>query len=175
MGRLTIATGSVALVLAATLASCDPPAPREAAKPGVMQATRDRPSAPIESPDTKGAIWAGGERDALLYGKPGEPPLLSLVCHSRARLDIMRHAPADAGAKALMAMLGAKGNARLPVDSVTNGETSLWLGQYRLDNRELDVLTSSGPIEVTIPGAGSLILNASDKPGDFLTECRAPA
>ncbi|MGB3739819.1 MAG: hypothetical protein WA948_10775 [Pontixanthobacter sp.] len=164
------------LGLLVLIAACIPPETDEVAGDNAVEALGDRPSTPLPSPDTEGAIWAtGGKNDTLVYGIPGQPPLLALICHPRKQLDIVRYARADRGAKALMAVLGNKGNARLPVDAVANGRTSLWRGRFSLDRRELDVLSSTGTIEVMVPGAGSLILDGSDSPGEFLIACRAPA
>ncbi len=172
------------------LASCKPPATDglgTGAKDTVDGGAGDRgagdnaavsrmtPSAPIESPDTKDAVWVTADDGAFLrYGTPGEMPLVALRCeHARNSIGLTRYASADANAEALMALIGNGHIARLPVDAVQRGRAWVWHGRYGVEGDDLDALRGSRAVELTIPGAGSVILNASEKPGMFMAACRA--
>jgi len=172
-----LAKTTVLLTLAVgTLAACKPPASDDAQQRGEVMGGRDGPMAPIGSPETEGAVWAPGNRAGrLLYGKPGDPPLLALECTSdedTRSVNITRFVAADAEARALMALTGNGHAARLPVDAQWNGRVWLWEGSYRADDPDLSVFSGPRQIEVTIPGAGSVVLNPSARPGRLLENCR---
>ena len=164
--------GTLALIL--TLSACKPPATDDAAR-GTAVDTRAAPSAPIDSPDVEGAMWAPSAKveGRLLYGKPGEAPLLALTCDAQQnRFSITRYVIADPEAQALMAMIGNGHIARLPVDAEWNERVWLWQGHFAPALPDLDVLSGPRQVDVTIPGAGSLILIPSPEPGALLDRCR---
>ncbi len=133
--------------------------------------------APIDSPDTKGAVWAASNQtDRLVYGKPGETPLIALQClreGTQPTIRITRFVATDAEAKAFMALIGNGHTARLPVDARWTGRVWLWEGVYSAENPELDVLSGPRQVEMTIPGAGSVILNSSPHPRQLIEQCRS--
>ena len=162
----------------ALLSACKPPATDDyVARVGLDK--RDAPGAPIETPDTAGADWAPSrEADRIIYGKPGEPALFSLACASErgaARVVFTRHAVADPGAEAVLALIGNGHVKRLWVDATKDGRRWLWRGSLPADSPELEALTGPNRIEATVPGAGSLILNASRAPGELISACRRKA
>lgn len=136
-----------------------------------------RPSQPLPSPDTEGAEWQplDGAR-SIRYGKPGEPPLLTIACElggtAPPRIRMIRHAPADPDAKALFAVIGPRHNARFKVDAKRNGAGWRWESATLADNPLLDIFAEGGDIEATIPGAGTMKLSASDQPGRLVAWCR---
>jgi hypothetical protein len=135
------------------------------------------PSQPLPSPDTQGAEWQplDGAR-SIRYGKPGEPPFLTIACELSAdgppRIRMIRHAAADPGAKALFAVIGPRLNARFNIDARRDGTGWRWESVTPADNPLLDVFGEGGTIEATLPGAGTLKLSASDQPGRLVAWCR---
>lgn len=161
------------------LAACNPPAAEDyVARVGM--AGRDAPSAPIASPDTRGAIWAPapGKPMRLLYGKPGQVPLFALECGSRGGQPVFtytRYAAADPHAKAILALIGNGHVARLNIDAVRAGGSWLWQGDEPALSPKFEGLTGGRQVEATVPGAGSLILNPSALPGELILRCRGLA
>ncbi|MFN2101253.1 hypothetical protein [Altererythrobacter sp. MF3-039] len=168
------------LALAITLAGCQPPAAENYVdrKPASDQKSAQA-SAPLPSPDAQGAVWAeAASAQRLLYGKPGEQPLFALACieaDGGEHVQFTRYAPADEGAKAFMALIGNGHVARLKVDATEMGEATLWQGSTPVGNDRLEVLTGRNAVEATIPGAGTLRLNASNAPARLIDACRAAA
>lgn len=166
-------------LLFALAAACNP-APSEDYAARVGLDSREGPSAPILSPDTEGAIWAPSPANArrLLYGKPGQPPLFALECQQTSGGPVLaytRFAPADAHAKAILALIGNGHVARLNIDAARAGRGWLWQGSEPAMGMELEALTGARSVEATVPGAGSLILNPSPLPGALIEACRALA
>lgn len=142
-----------------------------------MDGQRSFASPPLASPDTQDAVWAMSE-DSLLYGTPGAKPLLSLTCEGEAgapELVITRFAPADPQAKALMPLIGNGHVERLKIEATWNGRAWLWQGSYAASDPRLEVLTGPRAVELTIPGAGSVVLRPSQRPGRFIDTCRGTA
>lgn len=138
------------------------------------------PSEPIDSPDVTGARWVAtdADPDRLLYGKPGESPLLALACTADANGPVIayaRFAHADPGAQAMFALIGNRRVERLFVDATRQGTASLWAGQVPARDPRLAVLEGPGEVEATIPGAGSVKLHGSPLPGALIERCRATA
>ena len=166
--------GGLALLAACTEAS-DNYTARE-----VAEEAPSRPSEPLLSPDTEGAVWAPSDENRIVYGQPGQAPYMTLACEpgddGREKIQIERLVAADQDAKAVLALIGNGHVVRLFVDAeaLETGGTAQqrWVGRYRPDEADLDVLTGRGRIEATIPGAGSLILNPSSLPGDIIAKCR---
>lgn len=169
----------MALIPVLLLAGCNPPAADHyVARVGVTE--RDAPSPPIETPDTKGAMWVASPDRAnrLIYGKPGQPPFFALQCEvegGQPMLTYTRFARADARAKAILALIGNGHVSRLKIDATRNGETWLWQGREPAESPAFEGLTGGRQVEATVPGAGSLILNPSPLPGDLITRCRSLA
>ncbi len=161
------------------LAACRPPASDDYVERGQISSGRQAPSEPIASPDTEGAVWAEALREnRLLYGKPGETPLMALECvesEGDPRLAFTRFARADPHAEAILALIGNSHVVRLFVDAQKQGDAWLWHGSVPADDPQLDVLTGARQVEATVPGAGSMILNPSRLPGELIETCQALA
>jgi hypothetical protein len=133
---------------------------------------------PLPSPSVEGAVWAEVEEGTrLLYGIPGSTPMLALACEPLPgdgpnRLIFTRLVKADAKSKALMALVGNFHVARIPVDATFNGRAWVWQGSVDPANGNLEALTGPRDVELTIPGAGSLVLAASPLPGELVDACR---
>jgi hypothetical protein len=114
----------------------------------------------------------------LVYGVPGKPVLLSLEClapgTADAKLRIARHAPADEGAAALLALIGNGWIGRFPVDATRVGRQSLWQGDVPATAREWAAMKPASEATVTVPGAGLLRLNPSPLPMALIEGCRGP-
>jgi hypothetical protein len=124
----------------------------------------------------EGASWSRSGAE-VAFGVTGQPALLSIACtHDAAgpaSLTITRHTRAEAGAKALLALIGNGRIARLPVDVAQPGEAGQWRGVLPAADVRLDVLRGGNRIEGTLPGGGTLLMPASSEPGRLLEECRA--
>ena len=171
--------GAIALALS-SLSACKPP-PTDAAVARVSLLAPAGPSVPIASPDTTGAIWTSTPANPLrvVYGVPGKPVLLALECLAPAspdaKLRITRHAPADTGASALLALIGNGWIGRFPVDATRVGNRALWQGEVPAAAREWDALKPVREATVTVPGAGLVRLNPSPLPLALVSACRGPA
>ncbi|MFA6219458.1 MAG: hypothetical protein WC692_06730 [Erythrobacter sp.] len=170
---------AIALFPLALLAACKPPASDDYVERSRIVSRTQGPSEPIDSPDTTGAIWAAATRpDRLLYGKPGERPLLAIECIDKAgtpRIAYTRFAAADPRAKAMLALIGNANVARFRIDAVESNGRWTWQGSVDAREPALDALTGDREVEATVPGAGSVILNPSTLPGDLIERCRALA
>ncbi len=129
------------------------------------------------SPDATDAIWTPLDSTrSLAFGKPGEEPMLTLVCemdeHTQPVIRIVRNTPADPGAKALLALLGARMNARVPADTRSAGSAWHWESRVPAQDPQLDVFLDGGSVEATVPGGGTLKLAASSEPGRVVNWCR---
>ena len=169
-----------ALAGAGGLAACKPPPTDSAVARVSLLAPTAGPSAPLPSPDTTAAVWASTDKPLrLVYGVPGQPVLLALECldpaKPDARLRITRHAPADEGAAALLALIGNGWIGRFPVDATTVGGRVLWQGEVPALTREWDALKPERDATVTVPGAGLVRLNPSPLPMQLGTTCRNEA
>lgn len=132
----------------------------------VRTAQREGPTlSPL--PDVTGAVWQGdGTQNRLSFGTPVSAPFLSLVCADN-EITIIRHAPADKDAKALFALISNGQVSRIKMDEVA-GE---WRGTAPATDPQLSILAAPGPVEATLPGAGTLNLSGSPLPGEFLARC----
>jgi hypothetical protein len=168
-----------ALVLTGALAGCKPPPTDAAVARVALTGNGAGPSEPLPSPDTTGAIWAtSGSPLRIVYGVPGKAVLLSLECLEprtpAARLRITRHAPADRGAAALLALIGNGRIGRFPVDATDNGERSIWQGEVPAGEPGWDALKPGREATATVPGAGLVRLNPSPLPMALISACRPP-
>lgn len=168
------------LLLTAPLTACQPP-PSDAAVTRVsLLSSASGPSEPLASPDTTRAIWASTAAPLrLVYGVPGQPVLLALECIAQetpqARLRITRHANADEGAGALLALIGNGHIGRFAVDATTVGGRVLWQGEVPALDPGWDALKPEREATATVPGAGLVRLNPSPLPMQMITACRGPA
>ena len=161
----------LAALAVCSIAACKPSASADYAVTEDAEPARTAPSMPIASPDTAKSAWARSADGArLLYGDSGAAPYFSLGCEN-GTLVFTRHAGADPGAKAMLALIGNGHVERLFVDAERQGAGWLWRGRLPADDPRLDVLTGGRRVEATVPGAGSLILNPSSAPGAFITAC----
>ena len=174
ISTLAALTGLAAVGL---LSGCKPP-PTDAAVARVsLLAPAAGPSEPLPSPDTTLAVWSQTSKPLrLVYGVPGQPVLLALEClapdQPEARLRITRHAPADEGATALLALIGNGWIGRFPVDATTIDGRMLWQGEMPASTREWNALKPEREATVTVPGAGLVRLNASPLPMALVNVCR---
>lgn len=163
----------------ALLTACQPPAADRYEGRADPPDTARYASEPAPSPDAQDAIWAPSSTPLrLLYGIPGQQPFAAIGCEvsdKGARLRITRFARADEGAQALMAIIGNGHRERFAVDAVDNGRAFVWEGTMAPSSEKLDVLTGQRGVELTIPGAGTLALNASEAPRDLIESCRLAA
>ncbi|MEP5938461.1 MAG: hypothetical protein ABJ239_09050 [Erythrobacter sp.] len=115
----------------------------------------------------------------VIYGQPGEAPMLALTCEDsgqgtgqNAAMRITRFANADEGSGAFFALIGNGHVARIPVDSTAYRETFIWEGSIAVSDPDIEVLTGPRRITATLPGAGMLTLNPSTLPGALIENCR---
>lgn len=161
------------------LAACKPP-PTDADIAAADAASAPvRPSEPIASPETQGAIWGNSQAEGrILYGLPGQAPLLALACDragSQPVIRITRFALADKGAAAFAALIGNGHVSRIPIDATELEGATVWQANVPVNDPRLEVLTGRREVAVTIPGAGRLVLNPSARPGEIIEACRALA
>ena len=128
----------------------------------------------MASPDVSGAKWVEtGTPHVLDFVTASDVPLLSLACDPGAasipQMRIIRHAPADAEATAMMALIGNGRISRLKTQAVM-GEH--WEALVPAHAPELDVFAGLGAVEATLPGTGTLIAGRSDLPRQLLAACR---
>ena len=112
----------------------------------------------------------------LQFGKPGGAPLLTLACRpdtAGGRLAITRHAPADPGAEATLALIGNGYIARWPVAATLARGDTAWSGSVPLGHPRIDVLRGTREVAATVPGTGTVRLPASPEPGALLDRCAA--
>ena len=171
MNRLSAAA---ALLL---LTACNPPAADEQAPRVRGGQDVPRASAPLDSPDTEGAGWArSGTEGRIIYGKPGEPPLFAMACTGQgeeAAIRLERLAPADPEAKGVLALIGNKHVARIFVDAAEVDGSWRWTGTMALGDPGVEALAGRGPVEATVPGGGTLVLNPSPMPATLIARCEA--
>lgn len=142
-----------------------------------LDAARHVPDAPSQSPDTKGAAWAvSGSGQAIGFGPPGGAPLLTLACELReapARLRIVRHVQAGPGQKALFPVMGNGTISRFKLDATLHEGEWRWEGALTASDPLLDVFTGPRELQATLPGGGTLLIEGSRVPGEFVNWCRA--
>jgi len=167
------------LLASLALTACQPPAADRYEGRADPPDTATFASEPIDSPDAENAVWAPSATPLrLLYGVPGQQPFAAVACEmgeetdADPRVRITRFARADEGAQALLAIIRNGHKERFPVEATDNGRAFLWEGTIPLGSDKLDVLTGRRGVELTIPGAGTLALNASDAPRDLIETCR---
>jgi hypothetical protein len=132
--------------------------------------------APIASPDTEGANWqVTTNQRGIVFTLPDAKPLLTLGCETpdnQPQVRLVRHAPAQPGAKALFAVLGNGTVSRFNLDAKLAANEWRWEGVYSAEAPQLQVFTGPRDIEATLPGGGTLQIAGSAMPREFLTWCR---
>ena len=142
-----------------------------------LEDARAEVAEPLLSPDTKGAKWkvtANGQ--AIDFGRAGSEPWLTLACNIReapATLTLIRHAPARPGLKALFPVLGNGMISRFEVDAALHDGEWRWEGTLPAADPQLEVFAGPRELQATLPGAGSLLIEGSRIPGEFVKWCRA--
>lgn len=129
------------------------------------------------SPDITDAGWeVSGDGKSLLFGKTTGTPYLTLACDltkkAEPRLNVIRHAQSEPGAKALFAVMGNGITSRLKLDAKLLPQGWNWQGSYPANAAEFEVFNGPRDIEATLPGAGTMKLAASPLPREFVQWCR---
>jgi len=158
------------------LAACQPGDTPVQAQRVSLDQVRQGQEEPLISPDTRNAGWqVSTNGQAIDFGVAGKKRRLTLSCRLRAdppRLQIIRHARAHPGESALFPVLGSY-NSRFKLDAVLQGKEWRWQGELPADDRHFDVFTTTGSLEATLPGGGTLLIRGSRIPGEFVTWCRS--
>jgi hypothetical protein len=174
MGAVKVAPLLVSVLL---LVGCGDSDDGRAAERISLDQARARPAEPLTSPDTKNAKWTvRGNGQAVDFGPTPTAALLSLECNLRASpvtLAVVRHAPARPGEQALFAVLGNGPIARLPLDAELEAGEWRWQGILPASDPQLDVFVGQADLEATLPGGGTLVVDGSRIPGEFVTWCRS--
>jgi hypothetical protein len=170
----------LALLAVLALPACKPPPADASSARAANLSSTPGPSEPLPSPEVEGAIWAvSTQPERIVYGIPGKPVLVALECldaaTSEARLRITRHAPADRGAGALLAVIGNGYIGRFEVDATTIGKARMWQGEAPALAQGWNALDGLREATVTVPGAGLVRLNPSTLPGQLIEACRLPS
>ena len=159
------------------LVACDREGSPEQAQRIALDDARAKVAEPAPSPDTDGALWtvtANGQ--AIDFGKPGAEPLMSLACELRdapATLTIVRHVEARPGLKALFPVIGNGTISRFKVDAALGDGEWRWEGTFAASDPQFDVFTGPRELQATLPGGGTLLIEGSRVPGEFVNWCRA--
>lgn len=161
------------LILAACSGGGDEPVEAQRVS---LDGARNQPGDPLPSPDTSQARWMVARNgQAIDFGVSADKPMLTLACEVRAnppKLRIIRHVVARPNEKALLPVLGY-GNSRFAVDATLSDGEWRWEGALPASDRAFDVFETTGKIEATLPGGGSLQIDGSRIPGEFVDWCRA--
>ena len=164
----------ICLILAACGDGTD--APVQAQRISLEEA-RAKVAEPLLSPDTNGAGWTvTANAQAIEFGRLGAPPYLTLACdvsEAPATLTIIRHVPARPGQKALFPVIGNGTISRFKVDAALRTGEWHWEGTLPASDPQLDVFTGPRELQATLPGGGSLMIDGSRIPGEFINWCRA--
>lgn len=131
---------------------------------------------PLPSPDTTGAAWTlSANGQSLDFGQAGERPFLTLACNPTTdppQITIIRHARSRAGEKALFPVVGYGKISRFAVDAAHVDGEWRWQGSLPADDPQLEVFDTTHDLEATLPGGGTVKVNGSDAPGQFIAHCR---
>lgn len=161
------------LILAACSGGGDEPV---AAKRVSLDETR-QPGDPLPSPDTKQASWTVAPNgQAINFGLSADKPMLTLACQVRAnppQLRVIRHVVARPNEKALFPVIGNGRISRFKVDATLHDGEWRWEGALPATDPLVEVFTGSGELEATLPGGGSLLIERSRIPAEFVNWCRA--
>lgn len=158
------------------LAACSPPAADGYAARSAGGAAQQAGLAPLPSPDVTGADWVPSTTPhRLVYGKPGEMPLLALACEQNGpvpHLTLTRFARAPEDGRAIFAVDGNGYIGRWKADAVEASGGHVWQAIIGLDEYKLNALLGDRSIEATVPGAGTVIVNQNGLPRQLIETCR---
>ena len=166
------------LILLSFLAACGDSgdAPVQAQRIALDDA-RAKVAEPLVSPDTKDAKWAVAPNgQSIDFGRPDSAPWLTLACDLRAApatITVIRHLEARPGQKALFPVLGNGTISRFKVDAALHDGEWRWEGGFPASDPQFDVFTGPRELEATLPGGGTLLIEGSRIPGEFVNWCRA--
>jgi len=142
-----------------------------------LEDARAKVAEPLLSPDTKGAGWTvTANAQAIEFGRPGAAPYLTLACdvsEAPATLTVIRHVAARPGQKALLPVIGNGMISRFKVDAALRTGEWHWEGTLPASDPQLDVFIGPRELQATLPGGGSLMIDGSRIPGEFINWCRA--
>jgi hypothetical protein len=142
-----------------------------------LDEARAKVAEPLLSPDTEDAAWTVTDNgQAIDFGRAGGEPFLTLACDVRAApttLTIIRHVEARPGQKALFPVLGNGMVSRFKVDAALDEGEWRWEGVLPASDPQFDVFTGPLELEATLPGGGTLLIEGSRIPGEFVNWCRA--
>ena len=129
------------------------------------------------NPDTEGGRWQTiDDAGSIGFGFFGARPMFLMACepigNGGPQVRFVRNAAADAGARALMAVIGNRRVARIKMDAHSAPGARHWEGTMPASDMHMEAFAGGGPLEVTLPGAGSLSLPASEQPAQLLSRCR---
>jgi len=165
-----------ALFAIVALAACDRPETPVDGQRISLDAARGTIEQPLPSPDTVNASWTVAKNgQSIDFGNPGETPLLTLSCHLKDKaptIHIVRHVTTRPGEKALFPVIGNGMVSRFKVDATLADGEWRWEGVVPAEDGSLDVFTGRRELEATLPGAGTLIIDGSAIPGEFVDWCR---
>ncbi|MXO74264.1 hypothetical protein GRI40_03380 [Altererythrobacter aerius] len=163
-------------MLVVAVAACRPPASDGYVQRIDMAQQARGPRVEMTSPATDDAVWADSrEPGRIVFGQPGHRPLLSIACTGSGEnvfVEVTRYAQTDPRAQGMMALVGNGHVVRLKIDAADSGRGWLWRGRYQAIDPRLDALTGARRLELTIPGAGTLVLQGSPRPGALIEACR---
>lgn len=138
---------------------------------------RAKVAEPLRSPDTEGAKWAVTDNgQAIDFAREGSKPWLTLACDLRkapATISVIRHVAARPGQKALFPVLGNGTISRFKVDAALDDGEWRWEGVLPASDPLFDVFTGPRELQATLPGGGTLLIEGSRIPGEFVNWCRA--
>ena len=111
-------------------------------------------------------------------GQGGKAPLMAMQCVGEgdaAQLQVTRLSPADEGGQAFFALVGNSHVLRIPVDATQVDGGFVWQGAVPASNPDLAALTGPREVTATLPGAGMVTLNPSDRMKALVSECTGRA
>lgn len=168
---------AVPLVLLCSVAACDGGDEPVQAQRISLDQSRAAPAQPAVSPDTSTASWkVSADGQAVDFGEPDQRPLLTLACRLReqpAQFTIIRHVGAKPGQKALFPVLGNGMVSRFKLDAKLGSGRWRWEGTLPASDPMLEVFMGPRELEATLPGGGTLLIDGSRIPGEFVNWCRA--
>lgn len=158
------------------LAACNPPATDTYVARSDRNTLAELIETPLASPDVTGAAWVPSTTPhRLVYGRPGEMPLLALACEQNGpvpHLTLTRFARAPENGQAIFAVDGNGYIGRWKADAVEASGGHVWQADIGLDEYKLNALLGDRSIEATVPGAGTVIINQNELPRQLIETCR---
>ena len=166
----------IALASLALLGACDRPQAPVGGQRISLDAARNAVEQPLPSPDAENAHWTVAKNgQSIDFGNPGAVPFLTLSCRLKDNpptIHIVRHVTTRPGEKALFPVIGNGTIARFKVDATLADGEWRWEGVVPAEDGSLEVFTGRRELEATMPGAGTLKIEGSAIPGEFVDWCR---